>query len=302
MRFDIISIFPRIFDSYFKESIIKRAREKRLVQIKVHNLRDFVGVKNKKVALRQTQGDPEPRRRIDDKPYGGGAGMVLMAEPILKAVHKLISSKSASSRKLKNLTTSKLPEAESRTRINSLRGKQARYGAGKTKIVLLSAKGKQFNQKMAYNWAQECRELILISGRYEGIDERVKQILKADLSTKLLSPTRQSRYGDGAVSVEEISIGPYVLTDGDVAAMTIISAVTRLIPGVINWESLEEESYFNRLIEKGKNKGELEYPHYTRPEVLKWKNKKYKVPKVLLSGDHKRIAEWRKNKRIKKSG
>ncbi len=227
MRFDMITIFPEIFDSYFNESIIKRAREKKLVQIKVHNLRDFTRDKHKKV---------------DDKPYGGGAGMVLMPEPIIKAV--------------------------ARTK---------RQGAGKkTKIVLFSAKGKQFNQKMAYDWSRKFNHLVFISGRYEGIDERVKKILKA----------------------EEISIGPYVLTDGDAPAMVVVSAVTRLIPGVINWESLEEESYFNKLVKK-ESKKTLEYPHYTRPEVLLWKNKKYLVPKVLLSGNHRKIEKWRhSNRRI----
>jgi tRNA (guanine37-N1)-methyltransferase len=226
MRFDIITIFPKIFDSYFDESIIKRAREKKLIQIKIRNLRDFTRDKH---------------RKIDDKPYGGGAGMVLMAEPILRAVSKIKS-------KIKNQ---------------------------KSKIVIFSAKGKQFTQRIAYDWAKNYKHLILISGRYEGIDERVKKILKAD----------------------EISVGPYVLTDGDAAAMLIISAITRLIPGVINWESLEEESYFNRLVKKEKEKA-LEYPHYTRPEVLVYKNRKYRIPKILLSGNHKKIDEWRK-RRIK---
>jgi len=145
----------------------------------------------------------------------------------------------------------------------------------KTHLVIFSAKGKQFNQKIAYDWAKKYNRIILIAGRYEGIDERVKTILKAD----------------------EISIGPYVLTDGDVAAMVVISAVSRLVPGVIKLESLEEESHWNLLLKKEaqvpEGKG-LEYPHYTRPEVIKYKNKKYSVPKVLLSGNHKKIEEWRK--------
>lgn len=228
MRFDIITIFPNIFDSYFNESIIKRAREKKLVQIKVYNLRNFTRDKHKKV---------------DDKPYGGGAGMVLMVEPILRAVSKIKKSLSAGRQK-------------------------------KSKIVIFGAKGKQFTQAMAYAWAKKYNHLILISGRYEGIDERVKKILKA----------------------EEVSIGPYVLTDGDVPAMVIISAITRLIPGVINRESLEEESYFDRLLKKESRKI-LEYPHYTRPEVLLWNKKKYAVPRVLLSGDHKKIENWRHSKR-----
>lgn len=227
MRFDIITIFPHIFDSYLNESILKRAQKRKLIKIKIHNLRDF---------------SKDKHRKVDDKPYGGGAGMVLMVEPIIKAVDKIRKS-------IK----------------------------GRSKIVIFSAKGKKFNQKMAYNWAEKIKHLILISGRYEGIDERARQILKA----------------------EEISIGPYVLTDGDVAAMVIISAITRLLPGAISWESLKEESYFNLLIKKekvAKETGDLEYPHYTRPDILRWKGKKYFVPKVLLSGNHKKIEAWRRSR------
>jgi len=220
MRFDIVTIFPHAFDSYLNESILKRAQKKKLIQIKIYNLRDFSKNKYKKV---------------DDKPYGGGAGMILMAEPILRAGQFIKS-------KVKNK---------------------------KRKVVVFSAKGKQFNQKMAYDWSKKLNHLILISGRYEGIDERVKQILKA----------------------EEISIGPYVLTDGDLPAMAVISAVARLLPGVINCESLKEESFFNLL---------LEYPHYTRPKVFIFKGKKYSVPKVLLSGNHQKITHCRRAKQHKR--
>lgn len=215
MRFDIITIFPKIFDSYFNESILKRAQEKKLIKIKIHHTRDFAKDKHK---------------TADDKPYGGGAGMVQMAEPILRAVQRAKS--------------------------------EARISKSKTKIAILSAKGRQFNQNLAQKWAK-LDQLILISGRYEGIDERVKIALKA----------------------QEISIGPYVLTDGDAAIMVIISAVTRLIPGVIKFESLQEESHLE---------SELEYPHYTRPKVLTFRGKKYRVPKILLSGHHKKITEWRR--------
>ncbi|MEK7565313.1 MAG: tRNA (guanosine(37)-N1)-methyltransferase TrmD [Patescibacteria group bacterium] len=238
MRFDIITIFPKIFDSYFNESILARAQEKKLIEIKVHNLRDYTEDKH---------------NTVDDSPYGGGAGMVLMADPIIKAVDGIVKSK-------------------------------------KTKIVLFSAKGKQFNQKIAYDWSKKFDQIILVCGRYEGIDERVVKVLRA----------------------EEISVGPYVLTDGEVPAMTVVSAVSRLVPGVIKLNSLAEESHWNQLIkrEKGDKKGEkgrlapsvvegLEYPHYTRPEVLEYKGKKYRVPKILLSGDHKKIEEWRKSQ-IKK--
>ncbi|MEK7480537.1 MAG: tRNA (guanosine(37)-N1)-methyltransferase TrmD [Patescibacteria group bacterium] len=235
MRFDIITIFPNIFDSYIKESILGRAQKEKRVVIRAHDIRKFSRDKHRKARPtgRWSYG------RVDDKPYGGGAGMVLQAEPILKAVEMI----------LKKTTKQKV------------------------KIVLLSAKGKQFTQKMAYDWAKKYDQLILISGRYEGIDERVKTILSA-LGGKS----------------DEISIGPYVLTDGDAAAMVIVSAVARLIPGVIAFESLKEESFFSMLLK-------AEYPHYTRPEILKWKDKTYRVPKILLSGDHKKIKKWREKKR-----
>ena len=225
MRFDIITIFPKIFDSYFSESIIKRAVQKKKAEIKVWNLRDFSS--NKK------------HHKVDDRPFGGGAGMVLMVEPILRAVKSL--------------------------------------GRRTSKLVIFSAKGKRFNQRMAYDWSKKYKNFIFVTGRYEGIDERVTKILGA----------------------QEVSIGPYITTDGDVAAMVIVSALVRLIPGVINWSSLEDESFLWKEIKKEaeSQKGELEYPHYTRPEILKWRGKKYAVPKVLLSGDHKKIEKWRKRHR-----
>lgn len=220
MRFDIITIFPNIFDSYFGESIIKRAVQKRKAKIKTWNLRDFTR---------------SGYRKVDDKPYGGGAGMVLMAEPILRAVQKIKPSV-------------------------------------KSKVVVLSAKGRQFDQKMADDWSRKYNHIVFITGRYEGIDERVAKVLGA----------------------EEISIGPYITMDGDVAVMVIVSALIRLIPDVINGSSLEDESFLRKTISQEAETGKLEYPHYTRPEVLKYKNKKYRVPKVLLSGNHKKIEEWRK--------
>lgn len=202
-----------------------------MIKIKIHNSRDFAKGKHQTLAETSSHLAPrkaKPRAVTDDKPYGGGAGMVQMAEPILRAFSAIPKKK-------------------------------------KSKTIILSAKGRQFNQNLAQRWAR-LDQLILISGRYEGIDERVRIALKA----------------------EEISLGPYVLTDGDVATMAIISAITRLIPGAIKFESLKDESYLKK---------ELEYPHYTRPEVLTYKGKKYRVPKVLLSGHHKKIEEWRKEHR-----
>jgi len=232
MRFHIITIFPNIFDSYINESILGRAIKSKILEVKFYNPRDFV------------DGSKSNYKPVDGKPYGGGAGMVLQAEPILKAFSKV----------------------------------EKKMKSKKRKVVIFSAKGKFFNQKMAYDWAKKYEEIVFVSGRYEGIDERVKLALKA----------------------EEISIGPYVLTDGDVAAMVVASAVARLLPGAIRLESLKEESHFNLLLKKEKDgkAGEngLEYPHYTRPEILKYKGKNYKVPKALLSGNHKKIEEWRKGK------
>lgn len=181
--------------------------------------------------------------------------MVLMAEPILRAVSAIME--------------------------------HGTWNKKKAKVVVLSAKGRQFNQKMAYDWAKKYAQIIFVSGRYEGIDERVAKILRA----------------------EEVSIGPFVLTDGDVAAMVMVSAVARLVPGVIKLESLQEESHTaansKEYIANGKKVisskplaiSQLEYPHYTRPEVLEWKGRKYRVPKVLLSGNHKEISEWRSKHR-----
>jgi tRNA (guanine37-N1)-methyltransferase len=227
MQFDIITIFPDAFSSYFSLSIIARAIKKKIIKIKIHNLRDFTNDK---------------RKTVDDKPYGGGVGMILMIEPILKAIKKIFKTK-----------------------------------VKKRKIIVLSAKGKTFNQRIAKQLS-ELEQIILISGHYEGIDERVITEI-ADM---------------------ELSIGDYVLTGGEVPAMVIVDAVTRLLPGAINEESLKEESF--SLNDKG------EYPQYTRPAVFdtsKIKNlpakltkrKYWKVPDVLLSGNHKEIERWRQSKR-----
>lgn len=223
--FHIFTIFPESFRSYFETSILKRAQEKKLIKIKIYNIRDFTEDKHK---------------TTDEKPFGGGAGMVMKAEPIIKAVGAVL-------KKIKNKSASR-----------------------RAKIILFSAKGKQFDQKTAYDFSKKYTDIFLICGRYEGIDERVKLVLKA----------------------QEISIGPYVLTDGETPAMVVVSGISRLLPGAIRMESLQEESFFNTVLKKEK-KGALEYPHYTRPEIFEFKGEKYRVPKVLLSGDHRKIAEWR---------
>ncbi|MCC7160835.1 tRNA (guanosine(37)-N1)-methyltransferase TrmD [Candidatus Nomurabacteria bacterium] len=217
MRFHIITIFPEMFDSYLKESIIGRAIKNKLIEVKFYNPRDFI------------KAPKNNYRPVDDKPYGGGPGMVMRAEPILKAVEKAIS-------KTKNKK--------------------------KTKIILFSIAGKKFDTNHAKNSVKKYTDIILISGRYEGIDARVQKIFKA----------------------EEISIGDYVLTGGELPAMILIDSISRQIPGVLGkYESLEEERISSSEV-------------YTRPEILKYKNKNYKVPKILLSGNHKKIEEWKRGK------
>lgn len=224
MNFHIITIFPRIFDSYFNESIIKRAQAKEKIKIIVHDLRDWTD---------------DRHRTVDDTPYGGGAGMVMKVEPIYCA----------------------LRDIESRIMNNESR-KKNKKNAHNSKRILLSAKGKSWNQQMAKKYSK-LENIILICGRYEGVDERV---------TKFID--------------EEISIGDYVLTGGEIGAMAMIDSVTRLLPGVLgNAVSLDAESH--------SEPGVLEYPQYTRPDIFEANGKKYKVPKVLLSGNHKEINAWR---------
>ena len=209
MNFHIITIFPQIFDSYFSESIIKRALKAGLIDIKIHNLRDYTKDKH---------------RKVDDSPYGGGPGMVLKVEPIFGCVKSIKSIKS------------------------------------KTRVILFSAKGKKYTQQDAKRLAKY-NDLMLICGRYEGVDERVVKY----------------------IAHEEISIGDFVLTGGEIPAMVLVDSVTRLIPGVVgNKESIKDESHSKQ--------GYLEYPQYTKPENFR----NLKVPKVLLSVNHKKIGDWRK--------
>lgn len=234
MRFDILTIFPDILDSYLSESILGRAQQNGLVDIRTHDIRKHASDKH---------------HTTDDKPYGGGPGMVMKAGPIYRAV----------------LDASKYKIKTTKSGINHAKSQR---------IILLSAKGEQFTQKKARELSKH-KQLILIAGRYEGVDERVAEYI-AD---------------------EELSIGPYVLSGGELPAMVVTEAVSRLVPGVLgSEESLEEESY----IEMSNTKGQMsnvfrEYPQYTRPEDFSPKRGvHWNVPEVLLSGDHKKIREWRK--------
>ncbi len=215
MRIDIITIFPKMFAPVLNESIVKRAQNKGKVKICIHNLRDY---------------SPDKHRKIDDRPFGGGSGMVMRPEPIFEAVEHI-----------KSIVHSQ-----------------------QSTVVLLCPQGEGLSQRVAKRLAKY-KHLILICGHYEGVDERVKELLVD----------------------EEISIGDYILTGGELPAMVLVDSIVRLIPGVLgDKNSLNFESFTGNL---------LEYPQYTRPANYQ----KMKVPAILLSGDHKKIADWRKNQAIK---
>lgn len=216
MRIDVLTLFPEMFESPLSHSILKRAREKTIVDIVITNIRDFASNKYGKV---------------DDKPYGGGPGMVMMASPVLSCCEHV----------------QKLSEQ-------------------KAKVILLTPQGRKFDQKKAVQLSREKR-IIIIAGRYEGFDERI-------------------RTGLGA---EQISIGDYVLSGGEIPAMVIIDAIVRLLPGALgDKDSALEDSFTDQL---------LEYPQYTRPEIFRG----IRVPDVLLSGNHQQIACWRRQQAIERT-
>lgn len=216
MQIDIVTLFPEMFRGPFDESIIKRAQDKSLVKINIHYLRKWA---------------IDKRGSVDDKPYGGGVGMVIRVEPFFNAVADI----------KKNLN-------------------------GKTKVILLSASGTPHNQKKAKQYSK-LDNLIIICGHYEGVDQRVADFLVN----------------------EEISVGDYVLTGGEIPAIVIVDTVVRLIPGVLEKPEATQFESFSKNI--------LEYPQYTRPEDFKG----YKVPKILLSGNHKEIEDWKKQQALEKT-
>ncbi len=234
MRIDILTLFPKMFAGPFEESIIQRAQAKALVEIHVHNLREWASDKHK---------------TVDDRPYGGGVGMVLMVEPIDRALRALKS-------KVKNQ---------------------------KSKVILLDPGGKPFNQAKAMELSK-LDHLILIAGHYEGVDQRVKEHLVQ----------------------EEISIGDYVLTGGELPAMVVVDAVVRLIPGVLEKPEATQFESFSLLSRSDKlrlsltlnpNTPVLEHPQYTRPENFRG----WGVPKVLLGGNHREIEKWRVKEALEKT-
>ncbi len=211
MKITVLTLFPQIFQGFLNESIIKRALDKKLVEIEVVNFREFSKLNNK---------------QVDDTPYGGGSGMVLMCEPIYECL-KSVKTKDSF-------------------------------------VCMLTPDGKTFNQVQAKKLVHY-KHLILICGHYEGFDERIRSFVDA-----------------------EISLGDFILTGGEIPAMAIIDACTRLIDGVIKSESREKESFEENL---------LDYPNYTKPREFRG----MKVPDILLSGDHKKIEEWRRQEQIKRT-
>lgn len=212
MQYDVITIFPKILDSYFNESILKRAQKAKLISIKTHDLRAYTTDKHHKV---------------DDTPYGGGPGMIFKIEPLYKALKAIKRKK-------------------------------------KSKVFLMDPAGQQFDQKMAIGFSK-LDQIILICGRYEGVDARIDKLI------------------DG-----KVSIGPYVLSGGELPAAIIVEAVSRLLPGVLGkMESLQYETF------NGEKSDVVEHPQYTKPAVFKG----WKVPEILLSGNHAAIDKWRKAKK-----
>ena len=206
MIFHIITIFPESFESYLGESILARAIKNKKIQVKFYNPRDYV-----------------KEGRVDFKPYGGGPGMVMKAEPVIKAITKAVGRKKF------------------------------------VQILFLSPGGKKFDNALAKKYSHKFKDIVIVCGNYEGIDARVKKVFK----------------------MQEVSVGDYVLTGGALPAMVLIDVISRQVKGVLGKEESLEE---NRV-----SSSEV----YTRPEVIKYKGKNYKVPKVLLSGHHKKIEEWK---------
>ncbi|MDZ7335747.1 MAG: tRNA (guanosine(37)-N1)-methyltransferase TrmD [candidate division KSB1 bacterium] len=217
MKIHVITAFPNLFVGPLDESIIKRAREKQLVEIYLHDLRDY---------------SSDRHRRIDDYPYGGGPGMILKAEPIFNCIESVLE----------------------------------KYQIHNPHLIYLTPQGQRYNQAKAKELAQQ-EHLILLCGHYKGVDERVREFWQMD----------------------EISIGDYVLTGGELPALVIIDSVVRLIPGAISdLDSAKTDSFYQNL---------LDCPYYTRPEVFRG----MAVPSVLLSGHHAEIEKWRKNEAIKRT-
>lgn len=234
MKYHIVTLFPEMFDSYLNESILGRAIKNKKISVSFTNPRKFVTGKYKKVWP-----DRNVSLQIDERPYGGGPGMVMMAEPVIKAV----------------LSITKKIFKDKKTK--------------KVLIINFMPNAKKFDTKKAKEISKKYTDIIMICGRYEGIDSRVNKVIKKE-----------------GYKIEDISVGDYVLTGGEIPAMILVDSISRQIEGVLgNFYSREEERVSSSEI-------------YTRPEVIDFNGKKYKVPRILLSGNHKNIDNWKnKNKK-----
>jgi len=247
MKFYVITLFPETIESYINESILGRAIKQKKISVSLVNPRKFVTGKYKKVWP-----DGNISLQVDDRPYGGGPGMVMRAEPIIKAVESVLKVIKNYELRIKN-KKSKFKEVQPRAGLG--------YYTSKILIINFVPSAEKFTTEVAKNISKKYTDVIMICGRYEGIDSRVDKILKT----------------------KQISIGDYVLTGGEIPAMVLIDSISRQVEGVLgNFNSREEERISSSEI-------------YTRPEILIHSKKKYKVPQVLLSGHQKNIEEW-KNK------
>lgn len=257
MKIHIITLFPEMLEGPFDHSMLWKAKEKKLLEIELVNLRRFgIG----------------PRKQVDDAPYGGGAGMVLKCEPIFAAVEKIkddlrnsrIASSETPGGSRRNSTTTPAP-ALSLSRASSSSKDLEPSEDLEPKVILTTPRGQKFNQIAARRLAKE-DSLIIICGHYEGFDERIMELVD-----------------------EEISLGDFILTGGEIPAMAVVDAVARLIPGVLGDEASAHDESFSR--------GLLEYPHYTRPDDFRG----HKVPDILKSGNHVKIEAWRREQAVKKT-
>jgi tRNA (guanine37-N1)-methyltransferase len=242
--FHIITLFPNAFDSYLGESILKRAIEDKKIRVKFYNPRDFVDNK---------------WHRVDQRPYGGGPGMVIEALPVIKAIEKAI--KNSKQRRVQKETAT-FTAGDSAESCSADSAESCLATKTSAKIIFFSPSGKQLTNQYADKVGKNYSDIILVCGRYEGIDARVKKAFK----------------------MEEVSVGPFILTGGELPAMIVIDSIARRIPGVLgDINSLEESRIASSDV-------------YTRPPVFEYKGKKYRVPKILLSGHRAKIEEWKKGK------
>ena len=238
MTFHIISLFPQSFDSYLGESILKRAIEDKKIAVKFYNPRDFAEAQTDAGKKKTPAAMTYSEKRVDNKPYGGGPGMVIEALPVIRAIEKAVGKKASSKKS----------------------------AAKKFAFIWLTPSGTQFDTSSAHTFSKKYTDVVIVCGRYEGIDARVQKAFK----------------------FTEVSVGPFVLTGGELPAMLIIDCISRQLPGVLgNFDSREEARTASPDV-------------YTRPEVIEYKGKKLRVPKILLSGHQAKVEEWKKEQLTKR--